>query len=123
MPSLDYHFIIVDDDADVRLFLRRLIGRRYETAKIFDAVNGQEALNLFETHGADLMIVDHHIPLLDGLSLIRFLRAKGVAIPLVLTSHNPQVEKLSAGAGATRFVDKSQLLESLEVLLPLWLEK
>ena len=123
MAAKTYQFIIVEDDEDMRRFLRRQISQCFESAKVFEATNGQEALKLYESHGADLMIIDHHIPLLDGLSLVRFLRAQGVTIPLVLTSHNPDVEKLSTSAGASRFMDKSSLLDSLESLLPEWVGK
>ena len=123
MPPPNYHIIIVDDDEETRVFLGRMVQRCCESARVFDAANGQEALKLHEAHGADLLIIEHHIPLLDGLGLIRYLRARGVTIPLILTSRNPQIERLCGEAGGTQFVPKKQLLESLETLLPLWLEQ
>jgi two-component system, CitB family, response regulator DctR len=113
MSEGTHKFIIVDDEQEVRLSIRRVMTRCFESARIFEAASGLEALKLFESHGADLMIIDHHIPLLDGLSLVRFLRAQEVKIPLVLISNNPQIEKESAAAGATRFLDKRKLSESL----------
>ena len=121
MPPAIYHFIIVDDDEDTRVYMRRLIRRCYDSARVFDATNGQEALKLHEAHGADLMIIDHHIPLIDGLGLVRYLRAQGVNIPLIITSFNPQIEHLCSEAGGTHFLGKNQLLDSLEKLLPSWL--
>lgn len=102
--------------------LRRRVERCCTSARVFDAANGQEALKLYEAHGADLLIVEHHIPLLDGLGLVRYLRAQGVNIPLILTSINPQIESLCGEAGGTQFVPKKQLLDSLELLLPGWLQ-
>lgn len=122
MEPANWHFIIVDEDEEVRQSLRGAIERCCSTARVFDAGNGHEALKLFESHGADLMIVDHQVPLLDGLSFIRFLRAQGVTIPIILTSPNLTIEKLSAEAGATRFVEKRQLLNSLDSLLPVWMD-
>jgi CheY-like chemotaxis protein len=122
MGPASYHFIIVDDEEDARILLRRILSRCHGTARIFEAANGQEALKLYESHGADLMIIDHHVPLLDGLSLVRFLRAQFVSIPLILTSHNPLIEREAAHAGATRFLAKEQLFESLHEMLPGWLD-
>jgi len=114
MSQSTHNFIIVDDEQDVRQLIRGVMARCFAAARIFEASTGQEALKLFESHGADLMIIDHHIPLLDGLSLVRFLRAQQVKIPLLLISSNPQIERESAAAGATRFLDKKRLCESLE---------
>jgi CheY-like chemotaxis protein len=121
MPAKPYHFIVVDDEQDVRSLIRDVFSQHHPSAKIFEAANGQAALELFNTHGADLMIIDHHIPLLDGLSLVRYLRAQNVKIPLVMISNNPQIEKVAPGAGATCFLNKLRLYESLEEFLPAWL--
>ena len=118
---MNQNVIIVDDEEEVRALLRRIIARRHDSAVVFEAANGQEALKLFESHGARLMIIDHHIPLLDGLSLVRFLRAQNVAIPLVLISNNPLIEKEAPNAGATMFLYKLDMFEPLEKLLPTWL--
>src|SRR3984957_603369 len=117
----DYRFIIVDFEEDVRLLIRRVMASCHASAQIFEAANGQEAVRLYAAHGADLMIVDHQIPFLDGLSLVRFLRAQDMDIPLLLTSSNPQIEHEAAGAGATRFLEKRNLFKSLEEALITWL--
>jgi CheY-like chemotaxis protein len=121
VPPSNYHVIVVDDDEETRVSLRRRVEHCCASARVFDAANGQEALKLYEAHGADLLIIEHHIPLLDGLGLVRYLRAHGITIPLVLTSINPQIERLCDEAGGTQFVPKKQLLELLEKLLPIWL--
>jgi CheY-like chemotaxis protein len=108
------NLIIVNDQQEERKQIRRTVTQCFEEASVYEAVNGQEALKLFESHGADLMIIGHHIPKLDGLSLVRFLRAQEVKIPLFLISGNPQIEKESVAAGATCYVDKRQLAEALE---------
>jgi CheY-like chemotaxis protein len=117
----DYNFIIVEFEEDARLLMRRVMAKCYSSAKIFEAANGQEAVKLYAAHGADLMIVDHQIPFLDGLSLVRFLRAQDINIPLLLTSSNPQIEQEAAGAGATRFLEKRNLFKSLEEALVTWM--
>jgi CheY-like chemotaxis protein len=108
------NLIIVNDEAESRTQIRRTVSQRFASAEVFEASSGQEALKLYESHGADLMIIEHHIPLLDGLSLVRFLRAQEVKIPLFLISSNPQIERESVAAGATCFLDKQSLGKSLE---------
>jgi CheY-like chemotaxis protein len=113
MSEETHIFIIVDEGPAIRQSIRLLMAECFESAQIYEAASRQEALQHFESHGADLMIIDHHIPNLDGLSLVRFLRAQEVKIPLVVISNNPQIEKESAAAGAACFVDKRKLNESL----------
>ena len=40
---------------------------------------GQEALRLYEKSGADLMVIDHDLPLLNGADLVRELRTRKAA--------------------------------------------
>ena len=68
------HFIIVDDDKDVRYFIRRVIQRRFTSVEIGEASDGLEALKLFEHGGADLMVIDHNLPLLSGRTRPRSTR-------------------------------------------------
>jgi CheY-like chemotaxis protein len=117
----DYRFIIVEFEEEARLLIRRVLAGCHGSVKIFEAASGQEALKLYASHGADLMIVDHQIPFLDGLSLVRFLRAQEINIPLLLTSANPQIEPEAARAGATRFLEKRNLFQALEEALLAWL--
>ena len=112
------HFIVVDDDKDMRYLVRRVILRSFPEARVTEAGDGLEALRLFENHGADLMIVDHNLPNLDGAELIRELRAREVKIPLVMMSNFAAVSDLAMAAGATSFVDKGEIHPCLEDYLP-----
>src|SRR5271169_2110579 len=76
-------FIIADDDPDLRFFVRRIILKVYPDATVAEAANGEEALEMYDQKGADLMVIDHMIPFLNGTDLIRKLRARKVSIPLV----------------------------------------
>jgi len=103
------HFIIVDDDKDVRYFIRRVIQRRFIGVEIGEASDGLEALRLFEHGGADLMVIDHNLPLLSGTDLVRELRARNTTIPIVMVSSFPAVRAEAMTAGATSFVSKDEI--------------
>lgn len=65
--------LLVDDDAAVRLFLERtLVSLGHEVTV---AVNGAKALRLVETSSFDLVLTDLVMPDMEGLQLIRELRA------------------------------------------------
>jgi len=80
--------------------------------------NGQEALQLYEQFGADLIISDKNMPLVDGLELTRTLRARGVSIPIIIISGNTAIEKEAKKAGATLVLGKPGVYRQLPQLLP-----
>lgn len=118
MSRHNCRFIIADDDPDVRSFVSSIILRLYPDAMIGEAGTGEEALELFEAGGVDLMIIDYKMPLINGTELIRELRAQQVAIPLVVISNLPQAKEEAMKAGATFFLDKSRLSPDLGYYLP-----
>ncbi|HXC98527.1 MAG TPA: response regulator [Verrucomicrobiae bacterium] len=107
------HFIIVDDDKDVRYFIRRVIQRRFIGVEIREASDGVEALRLFEHGGADLMVIDHNLPSMSGADLVRELRARNTTIPIVMVSSFPAVREEAMTAGATSFVGKDEINPAL----------
>lgn len=92
--------LIVDDDQKLLKMLQRTLAYEGETA--FTASNGQEALNLVREHQPDLIILDWMMPKMDGLAVIRALRAANDrTLVLMLTARDAienRVEGLESGA-------------------------
>jgi two-component system OmpR family response regulator len=91
--------LLVEDDAATASYVRRGLE---EAGHVVDhAADGQEGLFLATGGGHDLLVVDRMLPKLDGLSLVRALRAAGVTAPaLFLTARagvGDRVEGLDAG--------------------------
>jgi CheY-like chemotaxis protein len=107
------HFIIVDDDKDVRYFIRCVIQRRFTGVQIGEAADGVEALRLFEHGGADLMAIDHNLPSMSGAELVRELRARNAVMPIVMVSSFSAVKEEAMAAGATSFVSKDKINPAL----------
>lgn len=79
--------------------------------------NGLEALHNYEQDGADLLIVNHAMPKLDGPALIRLLRARGDKVPIVGISGDCANREEELAAGATEFVETTDLIGELPALL------
>jgi CheY-like chemotaxis protein len=107
------HFIIVDDDKDVRYFIRRVIQRRFTDVEIREAADGVEALRLFEHGGADLMVIDHNLPSMSGTDLVRELRTRKATLPIVMVSSFSAARAEAMAAGATSFVSKDEINPAL----------
>ena len=102
--------ILVVDDSDgiARLTMLMLHYAGYQTLY---ASNGLEALTCAQKLHPDLILLDYQMPEMDGLEVIRRLRAVGDQTPIIMFSAtSPEVAKMlhreSIGVGADAFVEK-----------------
>src|SRR5256885_3031892 len=92
--------LVVDDDAPIlRMLQRTLAAKGYE---VTTAGDGGAALAAVERSAPDVLVLDVAMPGLDGLAVCRRLRARGLAVPiLLLTARDAvgdRVDGLDAGA-------------------------
>jgi two-component system response regulator YesN len=72
-----WNVIVADDEALIREGIRSAVPwEQMQMTVVGEAEDGEEALELALERGADLMLVDINMPMMDGLSLIRELRVK-----------------------------------------------
>ncbi|MCG8634615.1 MAG: response regulator [Desulfobacterales bacterium] len=67
--------LMVDDNDDIRKMLKRKF--RKTDWEILEAVNGREGVDMALEHLPDLVLMDMHMPVLDGHEAVRLLREKG----------------------------------------------
>ncbi len=76
--------LIVDDDASVRMVLRRILeGAGYE---VMEAENGRVAMTLFRSHPADLLITDIFMPEQEGIETITAARREYPNLKIIAIS-------------------------------------
>jgi two-component system, NtrC family, response regulator AtoC len=79
--------MIVDDEAGIRALLAdALIQEGYSVTQ---AKNGKDSLKQLRNHRFDLLITDVHMPLLNGLELIRMMKKNGRKEKVILISGEP----------------------------------
>jgi DNA-binding response OmpR family regulator len=84
--------LVVDDDDELLELLRiQLEAAHYQ---VDTARDGQQALRSLETSMVDLMILDVHLPLLDGLSVCRKVRTFSQLPILMLSSQRDELDKV-----------------------------
>lgn len=84
--------LVVEDDPDIRrLNTEVLADSGYQVDAAEDGVAAWQALN---TSSYDLLITDHHMPVVTGLELIKKLRAKDKMMPVILVSGSLPPEEL-----------------------------
>jgi two-component system response regulator MprA len=98
--------LVVDDDAPVRRMLERTLGA--EGNEVRAVADGPQALVEVERRVPDLVILDVAMPGMDGLSVCRRLRAKGVVAPILLLTARDAIADRVAGldAGADDYLVK-----------------
>ena len=98
--------LLVDDDAPIRRMLERTLrAEGYDVAAVAD---GGAALAQVERSLPDLIVLDVTMPGMDGLSVTRRLRTKGLAVPiLLLTARDAVAERvMGLDAGADDYLVK-----------------
>ncbi|ATO50325.1 response regulator transcription factor [Brevibacillus laterosporus] len=101
----DIRVLIVDDEKEIRDLLRKYLER--ELYQVDVAVNGEEALQMFEKNKYNLMILDVMMPKVDGIEVCRRLRNKTNIPILMLTAKDHEIDKiLGLGIGADDYITK-----------------
>src|SRR5207302_4989969 len=93
--SLSCRILVVDDEPAMRRFLRTsLAAHGYQ---VIDAQNGTDALALLERNGVDALLLDLGLPDIDGLDVLKNVRAAGLSVPvIVLSSRADETGKVKA---------------------------
>lgn len=77
---------------------------------VLEAADGQQALGLIGTNHVDLVIADLNMPVMDGLTLIRRLRAmpahRSLPILMLTTESDDKKKQEGRSAGATGWIVK-----------------
>ena len=108
MPSA-LHFLIAEDDPDLRFIITDLLAAAFPDATITAFENGRDALEGFNRTGADFVVSNHSMPLMNGPDFVRAVRQRNAVIPILMVSGSPEARGRGLAAGISEFLDKEQL--------------
>ena len=105
MSAAPLKVLVVDDEPPIRKLLR--MGLSTQGYEILEASNGKMSLELLEQK-PDLVILDLGLPDMQGLELLRMMRSRNEAVPIVvLSSRGDEVGKVQAlDLGADDYITK-----------------
>ncbi len=113
--------LIVEDEARLAAFIDKGLRKHgFDTAI---AEDGEQALQMADQPGFDLLLLDLGLPLIDGWTVLKELRSRGEMKPIiVVTARTEDYEKeFVMRNGATDYVSKpfrfSDLLERIQTHL------
>jgi two-component system chemotaxis response regulator CheY len=105
---MSWSALIVDDSSALRLQLRAMLESR--GVKVVEAENGSEGLWRAREYSVDVIIADIHMPVMDGVRMIREIRMlqQHTNTPIFVLSTDAASNRLEEGrkAGATAWLIK-----------------
>jgi len=114
------HVLIVEDERKIATYLKR--GLEEQGYAVDIAFTGREALDWAEADALDLIVLDILLPELDGITVCRTLRQRGIRAPILMLTARDAVDDRVAGldAGADDYLVKpfafKELLARLRAL-------
>ena len=122
-----FNILIVDDNAINILLARTLVNNLMPNSIIFEAKNGNEAIEIFKNEALDLILMDVQMPILNGYDASTEIRK-------IETTTNVPIIALTAGtilgekerciaAGMTNYISKPIIIDELELMIKTYLIK
>jgi DNA-binding NarL/FixJ family response regulator len=107
--------LLADDDAAYVESLKPLIERQPELTVVGAAANGLQALELADELHPDAVVIDLHMPLLDGVTAVARLRRDHPHLCLIALTGDPDTGLHDAAreAGADAVLQKGELVDTL----------
>jgi DNA-binding NtrC family response regulator len=84
--------LVVDDDPGIRRSLSRVLERRGHQLQV--APDGRQGLRLWREGGADVVLLDIHMPEVDGIEVLVQLRGLAPELPVIVMSGGDQTRRL-----------------------------
>jgi CheY-like chemotaxis protein len=108
--------VVVDDNETNLMLLRRILARRSGLDVMYES-DGRRGLDLIRRHNPDLVILDLHLPTMDGETIVRAVRSDPAiaSTPLVVISGdaNSDTKRRLRDAGANDYLEKPFKIQAL----------
>ena len=104
--------IVADDEPDLTSFLQEILTEQGHS--VDTAPNGKKALELLQANSYDLAFLDHDMPEMTGIEVIKIIRKSGMKVKTVILSGYPLLKDFFVKTiGADIFVTKPFTLDEI----------
>ncbi len=118
--------LVVDDNKVIRKTMEKILIS--EAYRVMTAQNGQEALEAVSRHKPDLIITDYMMPVMDGMTLIKHLKAQLATrlIPIIMLTAkdemDTEVRVIEAGADdyLTKPITRKRFVARVNRIMQRW---
>jgi DNA-binding NarL/FixJ family response regulator len=105
--------LIADDSARARDGLRALLAIQPELELVGEAANGRDAVRMVDECRPNIILMDLHMPVLDGLLATRQIKQQWPAITVIVLTVHASEQTAAMAAGADAFIIKGSAPERL----------
>jgi two-component system, sensor histidine kinase len=126
IPNLSKHLrvLVAEDNQVNQMIIKKMLEKLGHTVLLVS--NGLEAVNMFKESPYDLILMDHHMPIMDGMEatkLIRKMEGLGKRTPILAFTANvvEESQKAFSEAGVDDFILKPVTIHALEETLHKWI--
>jgi signal transduction histidine kinase len=112
MPSDILDILVIDDDRGDRAFCRRTLKSAFgDRLRYAEADSGENGLEAIDAHIPDCVLLDHVMPGIDGLEVLRRMRIKHPFVPTIIINGNDNdvMAVKSMQEGAQDYIAKSTI--------------
>lgn len=113
----EYTLLIIDDDVDICMLLKRFFERKGYQVRI--AFKGSEGLEIVKSEKVDLVLTDFRLPDKDGFEIIEAIKAINNKLPIIVITGYSDVNQAvkSIRLGAYEYVTKPIFPEEIFMLV------
>lgn len=118
--------LVAEDNQVNQMIIKKMLEKLGHTVLVVG--NGLEAVNIFKEAPFDMILMDHHMPVMDGMEatkLIRKMDRPGSPTPILAFTANvvEESQKAFSEAGVDDFILKPVTINALETVLSKWTSK
>lgn len=104
--------LVVDDEESILLLYREELEE--EGYEVFSAMDGEEALKIFERVPIDLVVLDINMPGMDGIGVLRQLKARKPTLPVILSTAYAEYKHDIGAWASDDYIVKSSNMDELK---------
>ena len=110
---------LADDHAEMRVALQLLLSLSKEIELVCETSNGQEAVECVKRLQPDVLVMDIHMPVLDGLAATKDITDLSLPTRVILISTDTGsfIIRQAVAVGAQGFVPKDKVVKSLRLAI------
>jgi DNA-binding NarL/FixJ family response regulator len=112
--ALHTRVLIVDDQLPVRQGLRCVLGLSPQVEVVGEATDGQDAVHLVAEYHPDVVLMDIHMPVMDGLEATRRIKNDWPRVRVIVLTMYARYQSRAIAAGADVFLLKGCTREALQ---------
>lgn len=113
--------LLVDDSGTMRTIQRRCLNK-LNVNEVVEADNGQTGLNEFQSQQFDVVLTDWNMPVMDGLTFVKNMRAENKTVPIIMITTEAERSRVvdAIQAGVSDYLVKPFTPDKLKEKLEKW---